>query len=93
MKFIQGGFGYSQETCDCTLGVNIVGWQRKRQKSWKNEGGQLVETNHHGPLANQGGQISGGLREIFDLQNSGYEPKEIKLNTHNLISLRVSNPP
>lgn len=43
----------------------------------KNEGGQLVD--HHGPPVNQEGQVSGGVREIFDLQNAGYEPKEIKI--------------
>lgn len=59
----------------------------------KNESGQLAEHSHHGPPVNQEGQVSGGVREIFDLQNSGYEAKEIKLNAQDLISLRVSNPP
>ena len=68
------------------------GDNREDRNHGKNEGGQLVEINCHGPPVNQEGQISGGVREIFDLQNSGYEPKEIKLNIHNLISLRVSNP-
>ena len=87
MKFIQGGFGYSQEhTRRERCGVTEE--KTEIMKKWK-----IVEINHHGPPANQGGQISGGMREIFDLQNSGYEPREIKLNTHNLISLRVSNPP
>lgn len=70
------------------------GDNREDRNHGKNEGGQLVEINcgNQSTPVYQEGQISGGVREIFDLQNSGYEPKEIKLNIHNLISLRVSNP-
>lgn len=67
--------------------------KEKTRVMGRNEGGQLAETNRHRPRVNQEGDVRGGLRDIFDLQKSGYEPKEIKLNTQDLISLRVSNPP